>query len=170
MKRTKNYWKDLKMKISEYDFSQIIERLILIEGWSLQHAQEIIPQYRNFLYLKAKYGEDYDLPPSRDIDQAWHSHIINTIDYHDFCEKVLGYYLHHHPKHARDEKATRAALNKNFFEETQKLHHLEFGEYIYELSNFPLFTELSRVFNKYFMSTKHKLSLLSKVGNQNEEK
>lgn len=166
MHKTQDYWDNLKIKIAEYDLSTIIERLVLIEGWSLRHAQEIISKYRNFIYLKAKYGQDYDLPPSRDVDQAWHSHILYTRTYHDFCEKTLGYYLHHHPLHGRDEKTTRAALRKSFEEETQKFHYKEFGDYIYELNAFPLLTELSRVFNKYFVSTKHKLTLLAKLGNK----
>ncbi len=154
---------EVKQKIATYDLSTVVERLVLIEGWSIKQAQEILSQYRNFLFLKAKYGQDYDLPPSRDIDEAWHAHILHTDEYQQFCHSVFGYYLHHHPQHGRDEKTTRAALRKSFDEETQNFHFAEFGEYIYDLSNYPMLNELSRLLNKYFVSTKRKIALLSKV-------
>lgn len=153
---------EIKQKIFAYDLSIIIERLVLIEGWSLKDAKTICDQYRRFLFLKAKYGKDFDLPPSRDIDEAWHSHILYTNDYIDFCKEVFGFYLHHFPQHGRDEKTTTEELRRSFTEETQKFYFKEFGSYIYDVSSTPFITEILRVFNKYFIGTKIKIARLER--------
>ncbi|MCL1049518.1 hypothetical protein L2755_07790 [Shewanella abyssi] len=31
------------------------------------------------------------------IDEMWHTFILFTVDYSDFCRKYVGYYLHHQP-------------------------------------------------------------------------
>lgn len=35
--------------------------------------------------------------PVEDIDHLWHAHILDTNEYHKFCEKAFGKYLHHQP-------------------------------------------------------------------------
>lgn len=34
----------------------------------------------------------------RDIDEMWHTFILITIDYHDFCNHYFGSYMHHVPE------------------------------------------------------------------------
>lgn len=158
---------DIKSGIDSCDFFNIIERLVLIEGWSAEHAKQICEQYRRYLYLKIKYGQQYALPPSREIDQAWHAHILYTDDYISFCNQVLGGYLHHHPQHGLgDQKVIRSAISKSFVEETQKFHFEEYGSYIYDLSGSQFLTELKRIFNKYFVSSKSKLRQLDAIKNE----
>jgi hypothetical protein len=36
--------------------------------------------------------------PSRAVDVAWHEMILMTREYHAFCEKAFGRYLHHSPE------------------------------------------------------------------------
>jgi hypothetical protein len=38
--------------------------------------------------------------PSQAVDEAWHEFILMTRSYHDFCNAVLGRYLHHVPAEA----------------------------------------------------------------------
>lgn len=35
---------------------------------------------------------------SRDVDNLWHSFILFTKDYANFCDKTAGYFLHHLPR------------------------------------------------------------------------
>src|SRR5262245_45930187 len=35
--------------------------------------------------------------PSKTVDIAWHEMILRTREYHDFCQKAFGGYLHHSP-------------------------------------------------------------------------
>jgi hypothetical protein len=64
--------------------------------WSLAYADNIGQQYVMFLQLCKLYPEKV-LAISRAIDDMWHMHILDTIKYHDDCDKLFGYYLHHYP-------------------------------------------------------------------------
>lgn len=47
-------------------------------------------------FLVAGVLLDAQLAPSLPVDQMWHSWILFTKDYHEFCDK-LGGYIHHRP-------------------------------------------------------------------------
>src|SRR5215207_2821612 len=83
--------------IEAIDFRPIIDKLSMQMGWSRDHALEICDMYRKFLFLKKKYGHEYSLPPSEDIDEFWHMHILDTKNYRKDCEAIFGYYLDHYP-------------------------------------------------------------------------
>jgi hypothetical protein len=36
--------------------------------------------------------------PSRAVDVAWHEMILMTREYHAFCDRAFGHYLHHSPE------------------------------------------------------------------------
>jgi hypothetical protein len=82
------------------DLEPIKYKLIYPENlsapWSLAYADNIGQQYVMFLKLCKLYPEKV-LAISRAIDEMWHMHILDTIKYHDDCEKLFGYYLHHYP-------------------------------------------------------------------------
>ena len=46
-------------------------------------AEELCLQYRRFLYLKCKYGDHIEFSPSVGMDIIWHSHILDTMTYHN---------------------------------------------------------------------------------------
>lgn len=74
---------------------------------SEEEAQEIFDDLLRFLWLNATVAERRMNEPEWDapdvsisesmliIDQFWHTFIMNTKDYMDFCEKYLGSYIHH---------------------------------------------------------------------------
>jgi hypothetical protein len=43
--------------------------------------------------------------PSKAVDVLWHEFILATHDYHRFCKKAFGYYLHHVPNEAMGDPA-----------------------------------------------------------------
>jgi hypothetical protein len=73
------------------------------------------------------------LPPSVEIDEFWHNHIIHTAKYYQDCLFICGEYLHHQPQHSVTNQVTQSEFKKLFEEETQKLYRKEFGEYIYSV-------------------------------------
>lgn len=119
-----------KVVIDSVDLSEVIERLVHIDKWKKNDAIEACKQYRHFLYLKKKYGDKYELPPSKDIDEAWHAHILHTEDYVNFCNEAFGGYLHHHP-HTKKNALSIDQLAELFEKQTQHLYKQEFGDYIY---------------------------------------
>lgn len=138
-----------KQMIDSYDLSEVIDRLVFIEKWKTEHAAEACKQYRNYLFLKLKYGNEYELPPSRDIDEAWHAHILHTEDYMKFCQQAFGEYLHHHP-HTRNNTYDEKDLARMFEDETQKLHYQEFGKYIFNVRPFSLKKRIAGIIKKLF--------------------
>lgn len=121
-------------KAKEYiytiDFSRIVSKLVNHSGWLAEDAYETCELYRNFLFLNKKYGDAYEsMPPSEDIDEFWHSHILDTAAYTKDCNAIYGKVLEHYPYLGIDGKTDITYLNKAF-ELTQKLHYIEFRKYI----------------------------------------
>lgn len=125
-----------KALIDALDFTPIIDRLIRVEKWTKEQALETCQLYRNFLFLRKKYGHQYSLPPSEDIDEFWHNHILDTHKYEKDCQAIFGEYFHHYPYMGMDGKTTRKDLD-DAFEITQQLHLQEFGDYIYTVKKDP---------------------------------
>lgn len=123
-----------KQLIDSVDLSLVVERLVKTEGWSQREAEQVVAQYRNYLFLRKKYPED-SLPPSQEIDEAWHAHILHTVEYRRFCKRVFAEredaYLDHHPQAEQGESPEKMA---ELFDRTQALYHREFGEYIYQVT------------------------------------
>ncbi len=121
---------DKKTLISQLDLSNIVQRMIEIYHWPEDVAFRVCCLYRRFLYLKLQYGILYTIPPSIEIDEFWHNHILHTKKYHDDCIEIFGEYLHHHPHHGMKGEISQTELERMFEEETQRLYFAEFGEYI----------------------------------------
>src|SRR5690349_11713197 len=97
------------------------------EGWTRAYADSIEVAYKNYLTMLVKYQDDAeDILLSEDVDEFWHTHILQTIKYTDDCEAVFGKYLHHTP-HVGE--VTEADLEKRaeLAEKTRRLYEKEFG-------------------------------------------
>jgi len=137
-----------KQFIDELDLTPIVHRLITVSKWSKKQAIEACQQYKNYLYLVKKYGEQYTLPPSIDVDEVWHAHILHTEEYLAFCKQVFGGFLHHHPGHT-DGKAVSAESYEAIFEQhTQRFYYEEFNDYLYAVRPIPLKIQLALLTKK----------------------
>lgn len=121
---------DAKQYIYALDFSALMNRLKQEAGWRDQALTDTCAYYRNFLFLNKKYPERQVLPPSDDIDEFWHAHILDTEQYARDCLAIFGKYFHHYPYLVFDEKMSKNKLQQHF-EVTQQLHLKEFGTLIY---------------------------------------
>lgn len=119
-----------RVYIYAMDFTMMINKMVNHGNWREKDALKTEKLYKNFLFLNRKYGDFHSLPPSEDIDEFWHNHILDTERYHQDCQIIFGKYVHHYPYFGIDEHSTLDDLD-NAFEKTQELHFKEFGEYIY---------------------------------------
>lgn len=72
------------------------QRLARENGWSLDHAERVIEEYKRFCFLAVT--APHAVTPSDAVDQAWHLHLTYTRDYWErFCPEILGRPLHHGP-------------------------------------------------------------------------
>jgi hypothetical protein len=116
--------------IETLDLQSVKTRLMdpkLGEGWTPEYADSIERAYKTFLSMVVKYQEDAeDIMLSRDVDEFWHTHILQTMKYADDCEAVFGTFVHHAPhvgELTEDDHHKRAALA----DKTRALYEREFG-------------------------------------------
>lgn len=82
--------------ISILNLEAIKYKLIKEHDWSLEKADYVEIQYKAFLSIIKIFPEDMCVP-TEDIDEMWHTHILDTRKYMADCFNVFGTYLHHFP-------------------------------------------------------------------------
>lgn len=101
-------------------------------GWTNENIEFAELLYKNFLFLRLKYPDEKHMAPSRDIDDFWHGHILDTHRYTDDCLRIFGRMMHHNPFFGIGSAEAELELTDTF-ENTQRLHTKEFGNKIYEV-------------------------------------
>ncbi len=97
------------------------------EGWTPAYADSIETAYKNYLTMLVKYQDDAeDILLSKDVDEFWHTHILQTIKYTEDCEMVFGRYLHHAP-HIGEVTSADMKKRTTLAEKTRRLYEREFG-------------------------------------------
>jgi hypothetical protein len=121
---------DVIAAIQTLDLESVKVRIMdaeLGEGWTREYADSIEAAYRTYLTMLVKYP-DYadDIMLSEDVDEFWHTYILQTRKYSEDCQRVFGNYLHHEP-HVGE--VTAADLEKRTVqaEMTRQLYEREFG-------------------------------------------
>lgn len=116
-------------RLEQIDFQSI--RIILQEkagaaSLDQTEASRLEEGYRQFLILTYLYPE-VSLVPTREIDDFWHCHILDTRKYPRDCELLFGQLLHHNPYFGIGSKESRKELSLAF-QQTAVLAELHFGE------------------------------------------
>ena len=88
-----------KRHIQNLDLGSVRANAMAKLGWSSEKAQRVENSYRRFLYALA-HKEENDLlsPPSQEVDDFWHQHILDTRKYREDCNTVFGHYIDHTPR------------------------------------------------------------------------
>jgi len=106
---------------SALTFSQ---RLARENGWTTNYTQEVIAEYRKFIFLACV--SPVQVTPSDPVDQAWHLHLTYTYSYWQaFCQETLGQPIHHNPTKGG---ANEQDIFHNCYDETLRLYEEKFGE------------------------------------------
>jgi len=94
-------------------------------GWSEEKTERVEKMYRRFLFLQVTSTET--IVPTRDIDDFWHAHILDTRKYAADCQTAFGFYLHHYPYFGlRGEEDTKDL--ETAFERSRTLYENTYGE------------------------------------------
>lgn len=98
------------------------------EGWSREYADSIEVAYKNYLTMLVKYQDNAEeIMLSKDTDEFWHTHILQTMKYADDCQKVFGTFLHHDP-HIGERTPALYEKRAVLAEKTRELYEREFGK------------------------------------------
>lgn len=116
---------EIAAKIDAIDLTNCTNRLMdpkLGKGWSKDKAAEQVGKYRNFLKM---ISTGMTCVPTKDVDEVWHTHILDTEEYTKDCQRCFGYYVHHRPYLADDTlqrswKETNAAYEGTFGKQYSK--------------------------------------------------
>jgi hypothetical protein len=65
-------------------------------GMSAEEFDRLLPEYQKFMGLIA-LGEHGLGMFSSEVDKIWHSMILNTMLYEQFCMQIFGRFIHHAP-------------------------------------------------------------------------
>ena len=88
-----------KQHIKNLDLGSVRANAMAKLGWSSEKAQRVENSYRRFLYALAhKKENDLLSPPSQEVDDFWHQHILDTRKYREDCYTVFGHYIDHTPR------------------------------------------------------------------------
>src|SRR4051794_31298277 len=88
--------------IENYSFAEGLTAK-LVEELGDRRAANVALEGLRAWYLACLYanGELIGMP-SRAVDVAWHEMILRTHEYHAFCSRAFGFYLHHSPDSTLD--------------------------------------------------------------------
>lgn len=83
-------------RINHYSLAQVREKLLMERKVDEAIIDTAISEFRKYLSLIALGHKGIGMI-SRDVDEVWHTFILFTRDYTDFCNEVFGRYIHHQP-------------------------------------------------------------------------
>lgn len=76
-------------------FDRLCRRIVLDYGRDEETAARIMDQALAFLAACAR--SERPLAPSPEVDIGWHTFLLYTREYADFCDRVAGRFIHHRP-------------------------------------------------------------------------
>ena len=108
--------------IEGYDFPQALRAKLRKTFDDDRQVQIALAGLREwYLVCLAASGRMLGMP-SRAVDVAWHEMILMTREYHHFCERAFGTYLHHTPESEMDEPMRSSLANTLAVVESQSLN------------------------------------------------
>ncbi|MBK9038315.1 MAG: hypothetical protein IPL83_04000 [Bdellovibrionales bacterium] len=96
-------------------------------NWELDVSLSVADLYRAFLFLCKTYPDEI-IVPTKEVDDFWHLHILDTRHYIEDCQHVFGYYLHHFPFAGLEGTKVSETDDEKFIENTIGLMGKHFPE------------------------------------------
>jgi hypothetical protein len=94
-------------EVLAYRHPGVIRRYAKEQQVALEEAQEVFQETLKWLYLCAtgiRAGLSCAMTPEiGQLDEMWHTFVLFTRDYADFCERNFGFFVHHVPTEAEEE-------------------------------------------------------------------
>lgn len=88
-------------------FDRLTNRIAMAHGVPHALAARIMDQALAFLATCAT-RRDSGLAPAASVDLGWHTFILYTREYTEFCDRIAGGYIHHVPVDGRGDGTTFA--------------------------------------------------------------
>lgn len=85
-------------EVMAYTHDEVVYRFYDNYDVTIEEAHDIFNEMKKFLFLSGRHvGEQrvFTHEPLFVIDEMWHTFILFTKDYHEFCMKYFGFFVHH---------------------------------------------------------------------------
>lgn len=95
------------LKVTQYR-ELLVTHCVNEYAWTVDEALENVNEFLDRFMALKKRSADADaqkVSPSPVIDQVWHAALLYTAEYAEFCEKEVGFFVHHRPQGASEEVA-----------------------------------------------------------------
>lgn len=120
LKNTNSPYKHLCLEhILSYKCDDVIDGFMKSFSVSNTESQEIFKEMLRWIwYCNSPQSVGYRSIDSSIliIDEMWHTFILYTKEYHNFCHEYLGYYLHHSPTKKSDAIEFKKQTRKEVLE------------------------------------------------------
>ncbi len=98
--------------INNWNLDKIVQFTKLeYPGISNEIWEEAVSEYRNYMYLALISNVILQIP-NKIMDYIWHSHILHTQDYQDFCYVINDNVLIHHKPTLYDSTISQASFSE----------------------------------------------------------
>lgn len=124
----------LMMTIKSHDFGKVVKSYKKEHEIDDEEAGLILFQLQRWLTLCILYP-DKNYAIGAKVDAMWHTFILFTKDYEDFCRDVAGFFIHHLPD-VDDDDDDANKLWSSISEGNQKLKTLE-NDYLSHFGQLP---------------------------------
>jgi hypothetical protein len=104
-----------------FDLSKITERYVTSYGVSRELAKLHEVECKKYLVLCALFPNE-SLGMKGPVDNYWHTFLLFTKEYIDFCNEVAGFFIHHVPNVSKQSNK-----GSNGFSTTMERYRLIFG-------------------------------------------
>lgn len=81
--------------LESYQNKNVVERFAREHDVSMEKSNELFSGLKKFLANSIENPEQGF--PTQEIDEIWHTFILHTKDYSDFCNTHFGTFIHHAP-------------------------------------------------------------------------
>jgi len=105
----------LGQELFAFEAPYLEEHLLRDRVLGSQHEyRKAFTELKKYLWLADRTGRPLPMT-SHTIDAVWHQFILFTVEYHGFCDRFFGHYMHHAPNRPGAPQPDDASMVKEFF-------------------------------------------------------
>ncbi|WP_033286072.1 hypothetical protein [Streptomyces sp. NRRL F-525] len=83
--------------VTNIDFAKLAAFCADEYGLERAVADRVVDQALALVFVMGSTGEGASMAPSQQVDPGWHTLILHTDWYANWCQEQFGYFLHHQP-------------------------------------------------------------------------
>lgn len=120
-------------EVMNYPMQVILERCKEDHGYTDADMSIIEREFKRFMILSIVSEDGGPGMFNQDVDNLWHTFLLFTKEYADFCEKCSGRFIHHAPKPSMTTTPEKAEFIHEYFLSFVDSYEKTFAEEIHPI-------------------------------------